>query len=222
MTHRHARLIAVTIATVSFGTPITAQQEPTPQEVADIRVRAEQGDADAQFNLGQMLAVDFGLDRSDRRSGRRQEALLWLSRAAESGHAQAYREFLFLHARGLGGRSGDYSATLALATRYKNGEISFVDLQEQILARALPPHSGGDVHCTYVPPPPPPPPPPGSPPDPVDYSHWNLRMNLDWAGTWCEVAMVWTKFNLLTREEYTKLHCVAHPMHCTPVEDARP
>ena len=29
MTHHHARLIAVAIATVSFSTPITAQQEPT-------------------------------------------------------------------------------------------------------------------------------------------------------------------------------------------------
>ena len=29
MTHHHARLIAVAIAAVSFGTPITAQQEPT-------------------------------------------------------------------------------------------------------------------------------------------------------------------------------------------------
>ena len=30
MTHHHARLIAVAIAAVSFSTPITAQQEPTP------------------------------------------------------------------------------------------------------------------------------------------------------------------------------------------------
>ena len=30
MTHHHARLVAVAIAAVSFSTPITAQQEPTP------------------------------------------------------------------------------------------------------------------------------------------------------------------------------------------------
>ena len=47
MTHHCARLIVVAIATVSFSTPITAQQEPTSQEVADIRVRAEQGEAEA-------------------------------------------------------------------------------------------------------------------------------------------------------------------------------
>ena len=43
---------------------------------------------------------------------------------------------------------------------------------------------------------------------PANASKWPLR-------SWCEVAMVWTEFNLLTREEYTKLHCAAHPMHCT-------
>ncbi len=57
MTHHHARLIVVAVATVSFSTPITAQQEPTPQEVADIRVRAEQGEAEAQYQLGKSLSI---------------------------------------------------------------------------------------------------------------------------------------------------------------------
>jgi hypothetical protein len=30
MTHHHARLVAVAIAAVSFSTPVTAKQEPTP------------------------------------------------------------------------------------------------------------------------------------------------------------------------------------------------
>ena len=52
MTHHHARLVAVAIAAVSFSTPITAQQEPTPPATLEALVetlggrvgRNEQGD----------------------------------------------------------------------------------------------------------------------------------------------------------------------------------
>ena len=38
MTRHHAGLVAVAIASVSFSTPITAQQEPTPPPTMEARV----------------------------------------------------------------------------------------------------------------------------------------------------------------------------------------
>jgi hypothetical protein len=95
--------------------------------------------------------------------------------------------------------SGDYSAVLALATRYKNAELSFAQLQEQILARRLPPHKFGDAYLMI----PVPKPPPGS--------HFDPRMMpKDWEGSWGEVAMIFW-LGKLTRAEYDKLHRRAHP-----------
>ena len=55
MTKNYIRLIVTVVFSVAvFRTPLYAQQEPTPQEVANIRVRAEQGEAEAQFSLGLM------------------------------------------------------------------------------------------------------------------------------------------------------------------------
>ena len=43
MTHHHARLVAVAIAAVSFSTPITAQQEPTPPPTLEALVETLAG-----------------------------------------------------------------------------------------------------------------------------------------------------------------------------------
>ena len=61
MTHHYARLVAVAIAAVSFSTPLYAQQETVPQEVADLRARAEVGVAEAQYQLGQVYEGGRGI-----------------------------------------------------------------------------------------------------------------------------------------------------------------
>ena len=53
------------------------------EEVERIRRAAGQGDASAQFNLGQMYSRGDGVPRSDA------EALKWTGLAAEQGHAEA-------------------------------------------------------------------------------------------------------------------------------------
>ena len=50
MTRRYTHLIAVAILATAFSAPISAQQET----VAELRARAEAGDAAAQVNLGMM------------------------------------------------------------------------------------------------------------------------------------------------------------------------
>lgn len=95
--------------------------------------------------------------------------------------------------------SADYSAALADARLYKRGELSFEELQQRVLARALPPHPLGDAYLMMTPPPPPP------------GVHFDPRMMPgDWVGTWGEVAMTFFA-GQLTREEYERLHAAAHP-----------
>ena len=87
MTVRHARiaLAAVLVGiTVLAPSPTQAQQprfDRIDPPLDDIRARAEQGDAEAQFHLG--VKYDGGFWR------RPQEAVQWYRRAANQGHARA-------------------------------------------------------------------------------------------------------------------------------------
>ena len=84
---RHAVRIAVTVAaTLSLavlGPPVQAQDTPSAQELADLRARAEAGEADAQTNLAFMYASGDGVLEDDG------EAARWFRLAAEQGHPDA-------------------------------------------------------------------------------------------------------------------------------------
>jgi Leucine-rich repeat (LRR) protein len=56
MTHHHARLVAVAIAAVSFSTPITAQQEPTPPATLEALVETLGGRV-SQNEQGEVVEV---------------------------------------------------------------------------------------------------------------------------------------------------------------------
>ena len=58
MTHHCARLIVVAIAAVSFSTPITAQQEPTPPTTLEALVGTVGGRV-SQNEQGEVVGVDF-------------------------------------------------------------------------------------------------------------------------------------------------------------------
>ena len=55
----------------------------TPAEVAAYRKAAEQGDADAQYNLGVCYANGYGLQKD------LTQAMFWFRKAADQGHAKA-------------------------------------------------------------------------------------------------------------------------------------
>ena len=58
MPHHHARLIVVAIATVSFSTPITAQQEPTSPTTLETLVETLGGRV-SQNEQGEVVGVDL-------------------------------------------------------------------------------------------------------------------------------------------------------------------
>ena len=85
MSH-HALRATVAVAVLSFsvlGPPVQAQDNPSAQELADLRARAEAGDADAQLSLGLMYQWGRGVIQDGA------EAVRWYRLAAEQGHPQA-------------------------------------------------------------------------------------------------------------------------------------
>ena len=82
---RHV-LTTVAVAVLSLtvlGPPVQAQDNLSAQELADLRARAEAGDASAHYNLGVMYATGRGVPQDDA------EAVAWYRLAAEQGEARA-------------------------------------------------------------------------------------------------------------------------------------
>ena len=77
-------------------TRVHAQQEPTAAEVAELRAKAERGDADAQNDLGFIYAYGQGVPEDDA------EAVRWYRLAADQGHADAQYIVGFMYANGEG------------------------------------------------------------------------------------------------------------------------
>ena len=83
---RHAIRATVAVAVLSLsviGPLVQAQDTPSAQELADLRASAEQGDAEAQNNLGFMYSIGKGVPQDDA------EAVRWFRLAAEQGDAYA-------------------------------------------------------------------------------------------------------------------------------------
>ena len=82
---RHVRAtVAVAVFSLAvLGPPVQAQDKLSAQELADLRVRAEAGEADAQVTLGRRYATGEGVPQDDA------EAIAWFRKAAEQGHAEA-------------------------------------------------------------------------------------------------------------------------------------
>ena len=73
-----------------------AQDTPSAQELADLRASAEQGDAEAQNNLGFMYSIGKGVPQDDA------EAVRWFRLAAEQGDAYAQYNLGRMYATGEG------------------------------------------------------------------------------------------------------------------------
>ncbi len=88
MRFHHARVIAVAAVLVGIGTlfSITHLDAQTPGEVRaqDLRVRADQGNAVAEYTLGLMYANGDGVEKDD------VEALTLFTRAVEHAFGEEY------------------------------------------------------------------------------------------------------------------------------------
>ena len=83
---------------------IYASQAPTPTEVAEILALAEQGDAEAQNELGSWYYAGRGLPQDDT------EAARWIGLAADQGHVPAQYNFGLLYFRNRGVDGNDAEA----------------------------------------------------------------------------------------------------------------
>ena len=80
MTARHARFIAASVGLTLWATGAVAQ----PGALSDLRTRAEQGNAEAQFMLGSSYAAGTVLDQDA------VAAAQWFLRSAEQGYARSF------------------------------------------------------------------------------------------------------------------------------------
>ena len=160
MTVHHARVIAlaavlVGISALSPSTRLLAQQALEELTLEELRVLAEQGDAEAQFNLaalhgsGESVPQDWP------------EAARWLRLAADQGHAPGQSALGLVYREGLGvpqddaeavrwlrrgANQGNASGQFLLASMYANGQGVLQDDVEAYmwLSLAAAPSSGAD------------------------------------------------------------------------------
>ena len=104
---RHALRATVAVAAVSLsvlGPPVRAHDTPSTQELADLRARAEAGEAQAQFTLGRRYsAYESGPQDAA-------EAVRWYRLAAEQGEAIAQNILGFAYSNGRGVPQDDAEA----------------------------------------------------------------------------------------------------------------
>ena len=91
------RLMPILAAGLLCGSPTPAEQQPpSTNEIAELRVQAEKGDARAQFNLGVRHAIGYGVTKDEA------EAAKWYRKAAEQGNAKAQCNLGFMYVDGAG------------------------------------------------------------------------------------------------------------------------
>ena len=95
---RHVLCSALVVATLTLTACVQTQDEHSPaaQAIADLRARAEAGDAGAQFILGGMYVIGDSVPPDAA------EAVAWYRRGAEQGHARAQYNLGVMYERGDG------------------------------------------------------------------------------------------------------------------------
>ena len=107
---RHVVCSALGVATLTLAVCSSAcvqtqdEHRPAAQALADLRVSAEAGDAEAQFILGGMYVTGRGVPQDDA------EAVAWYRRAAEQGHARAQYNLGAMYDQGRGVPQDDAEA----------------------------------------------------------------------------------------------------------------
>jgi TPR repeat protein len=91
-------LVSISISLPCFGS--------TPEEIKETHLQAEQGHANAQFNLGLMYSNGEGVPEDDA------EAVKWSRKAAEQGHANAQLNLGYMYSIGTGVPEDDAEAVM--------------------------------------------------------------------------------------------------------------
>ena len=151
------RTVLLAVLVVALGASIRAQDE---QALADLRARAEAGEADAQFNLGVMYDNGEGVPQNYA------EAMRWYRLAAEQGHAEAQGTLGIMYGTGegvpqdyaeavrwyeLAAEQGLASAQHNLGITYANGRgVSQDDVQAHMWFNLAASRSTGEDRETMV------------------------------------------------------------------------
>ena len=102
----------------------------TPAEIAAVRVRADQGDAAAQYNLGLMYANGRGVPQD------LAQAVSWTRKAADQGLADAQFDLGLMYAKGRGVPQDDAQAVSWYRKAADQGDAN---AQSNLQARTRPP-----------------------------------------------------------------------------------
>ena len=137
MTNRHAHCLAVVVVSLAaLRAPIQAQQELTSDEIADLRARAEQGEAGAPFSLGIMYANGEDVSQDDA------EAVRWYRLAANQGNAVAQYNLGIMYERGRGVPEDQLEAhmwfDLAAAQVSAEDRDRYVEARDDVAGRMTP------------------------------------------------------------------------------------
>jgi TPR repeat protein len=143
--------------------PVFPQDEPPPttgdtsevsDNITDLITKAEQGDADAQFNLGRMYDAGQGVPKDFR------EVVRWFRAAAEQGHESAQFSLGFMYFMGeaipldykeafrwylAAAEQGNSSAQRSLGAMYRAGRSVPQDYIQAHMWYNLAASSGGDA-----------------------------------------------------------------------------
>ena len=117
---RYAVRATVAVAAVSLsvlGPPVRAQDTPSTQELADLRARAEAGEAQAQFTLGRR----YGAYESGPQDAA--EAVRWYRLAAGQGEAGAQNNRGLMYSNGRGVPQDYVSAHMWLNVAAATGSV---------------------------------------------------------------------------------------------------
>ncbi len=90
----HSVVGRVTVLWLTLALQLSAQENDAFRKFAEIKAKAEQGDAEAQFNLGLCYSDSVGVPQDY------VEAAKWFRRAADQGVAEAQLNFGFCYYKG--------------------------------------------------------------------------------------------------------------------------
>ncbi len=111
------RSILTALLAVCFCLPLVGGQESDRELFKLTKARAEKGDAEAQFNLGDMYSKGDGVPEDDR------EAVKWLHKSAEQGYATAQNNLGNMYAEGEGVPKDDKEAVKWYRKAAEQGEV---------------------------------------------------------------------------------------------------
>ena len=137
----HVLCIALMAITLTACVTTQDAHSPATQALADLRARAEAGDAEAQFILADMYGTGLGVPQDAA------AAVAWYRRAAEQGHARAQYNLGVMHAEGLG---VPQDAAAAVAWYRRAAELGDARAQYNLgglyaEGRGVPPDAAGAV-----------------------------------------------------------------------------